>query len=110
MNIGTKNDVDPRKDIDLELDRGLAIITVNRPNARNAIAPSTMDELDKALDEASGAHALVITGADRRAFVSGGDLKELAAIRTEEEAVAMACACAGSATASPPSPVRSSPH
>ena len=49
-----------------------------------------MDQLDEALDGAAGARALVITGAGDRAFVSGGDLKELAALRTEAEAAAMA--------------------
>jgi enoyl-CoA hydratase len=76
--------------VDLELDDGLAVITINRPEARNAIGLTTMDQLDKALDAAIGAQALAITGAGDRAFVSGGDLKELAAIRTTEEASAMA--------------------
>ncbi|TDC71831.1 enoyl-CoA hydratase/isomerase family protein [Actinomadura sp. GC306] len=76
--------------VDLELDEGLAVITIDRPQARNAIAPATMDGLDKALDEAASSRALVIRGAGDKAFVSGGDLKELAAIRTEDEAVAMA--------------------
>lgn len=76
--------------VDLELDEGVAVVTINRPEARNAIAPATMDALDKALDAAEGARALVVTGAGDRAFVSGGDLKELAAIRTEDEATAMA--------------------
>ncbi|MFJ5306457.1 enoyl-CoA hydratase/isomerase family protein [Streptomyces sp. NPDC088350] len=77
-------------DVDLELDGGLAVVTIDRPQARNAIAPTTMDELDKVLDAAQGAKALVITGAGDRAFVSGGDLKQLSAIRTEEDAMAMA--------------------
>jgi enoyl-CoA hydratase/carnithine racemase len=77
-------------DVDLELDEGLAVVTIDRPQARNAIAPATMDELDKVLDAAAGAKALVITGAGDRAFVSGGDLKQLSAIRTEEDAMAMA--------------------
>jgi enoyl-CoA hydratase/carnithine racemase len=77
-------------DVDLELDEGLAVITIDRPEARNAIAPATMDELDKVLDAAADARALVIRGAGDRAFVSGGDLKQLARIRTEDEAVAMA--------------------
>ncbi|MFJ2887116.1 enoyl-CoA hydratase/isomerase family protein [Streptomyces sp. NPDC087305] len=76
-------------DVDLELDEGLAVVTIDRPHARNAIAPSTMDELDKVLDSVAGAKALVITGAGDRAFVSGGDLKQLSAIRTEEDAMAM---------------------
>ena len=77
-------------DVDLELDEGLAVITIDRPQARNAIAPTTMDELDKVLDAAAGAKALVVTGAGDRAFVSGGDLKQLSAIRTEKDAMAMA--------------------
>lgn len=76
--------------VDLEWDGGLAVVTIDRPHARNAIAPETMEQLDKALDGAEGAAALVIKGAGDRAFVSGGDLKQLAAIRTEDDAAAMA--------------------
>lgn len=79
--------------VDLEVDGlvpGLAVLTINRPHARNAIALDTMQQLEKALDAAAGARALVIKGAGDRAFVSGGDLKELSALRTEEDAAAMA--------------------
>ena len=76
--------------VELERDGDVAVITIDRPHARNAIGPATMDQLDKAIDAAAGALALVVKGAGDRAFVSGGDLKELAAIRTEDEAVAMA--------------------
>lgn len=79
--------------VDLELDDGLAVLTIDRPHARNAISLDTMAELDKALDALDAsktARTLVITGAGDRAFVSGGDLKELSAIRTVEEASAMA--------------------
>ena len=76
--------------VELEWDDGLAIITINRPQARNAISLDTMGELDDALDQVGEARALAITGAGDRAFVSGGDLKELSALRTEDEAAAMA--------------------
>ncbi|OBG58389.1 MULTISPECIES: enoyl-CoA hydratase/isomerase family protein [unclassified Mycobacterium] len=76
--------------VDLEIDDGLAVLTIDRPQARNAIALDTMQQLEKALDAAAGAKALVIKGAGDRAFVSGGDLKELRALRTEEDAAAMA--------------------
>ena len=79
--------------VDLEFDQeseGLAVLTIDRPHARNAIALDTMAQLEKAIDEAAGAQALVIKGAGDRAFVSGGDLKELSALRTEEDAAAMA--------------------
>src|ERR1700738_283260 len=58
--------------VDLELADGLAVVTIDRPQARNAISLETMDQLEKALDGAEGAAALVITGAGDRAFVSGG--------------------------------------
>ncbi|MCX4090852.1 enoyl-CoA hydratase/isomerase family protein [Nocardia sp. alder85J] len=77
-------------DVELELDNGLAVITIDRPQARNAIAPTTMAELEKALDGAAGARALVLRGAGDRAFVSGGDLKQLAEIRTPAGAEEMA--------------------
>jgi enoyl-CoA hydratase len=79
--------------VDLEFDEGLAVLTIDRPHARNAISLETMAQLDDALDavdSADGARALVIKGAGDRAFISGGDLKELSAIRTEDDAAAMA--------------------
>jgi enoyl-CoA hydratase/carnithine racemase len=66
-------------------------VTVDRPSVRNAISPATMDALELALDAVvSSVAVLVIRGGGDRAFVSGGDLKELAKIRTFDGAVAMA--------------------
>ena len=76
--------------VDVEWSDGLAVLTIDRPHARNAIALSTMGELEEALDAAAGARALVIRGGGDRAFVSGGDLKELATLRTLEQAAGMA--------------------
>lgn len=77
-------------DVLLELQEGLAILTVDRPAVRNAIGLATMDALEQALDAAADADVLIIRGGGDRAFISGGDLKELATIRTEPAAVAMA--------------------
>jgi enoyl-CoA hydratase len=90
--LDSSPDAPPVRDpmVRLELDDGLAIVTIDRPHARNAISLETMDRLDEALDGAQGARALVIKGAGHKAFVSGGDLKELSAIRTEADASAMA--------------------
>jgi enoyl-CoA hydratase len=76
----------------LDRDEFVTVLTIDRPEARNAIARATMRELDGALDEveASPARVLVVTGAGTRVFVAGGDLKELAAIRTYDDATAMA--------------------
>jgi enoyl-CoA hydratase len=79
--------------VDLEVDGlvpGLVVLTIDRPHARNAIAMDTMHQLEKALDAATGGRTLVIRGSGDRAFVSGGDLKELSTLRTEEDATAMA--------------------
>ena len=79
-------------DVRLDHDGLVAVLTIDRPEARNAIARATMRELATALDEVavSPARVLVVTGAGSRVFVAGGDLKELAAIRTLHEAAAMA--------------------
>ena len=74
----------------IELDDGVAVVTIDRPAVRNAISPATMDGLEAALAAAGDARVLVLRGSGDRAFVSGGDLKALAKIRTHEEAVAMA--------------------
>lgn len=77
----------------LDVHDGVAVVTIDRPGARNAISPATMDELEMALDDADSADradVLVLRGSGDRAFVSGGDLKELAKIRTHQEAVEMA--------------------
>jgi enoyl-CoA hydratase/carnithine racemase len=76
----------------LQVDGPVAVVTIDRPEARNAIAPATMRDLAGALDELerSDAHVVVVIGGGDRVFVAGGDLKELAQIRTLDEAAAMA--------------------
>jgi enoyl-CoA hydratase/carnithine racemase len=75
----------------LSVQDSVAVITVDRPGARNAISRETMDALDAALDAAAASSSvLVIRGGGDRAFISGGDLKDLAQIRDFDGAVAMA--------------------
>ncbi|MCU0223184.1 MAG: 1,4-dihydroxy-2-naphthoyl-CoA synthase [Acidobacteria bacterium] len=57
---------------------GIAKITINRPQVRNAFRPQTVKELQEAFtaareDEQVG--VVVLTGAGREAFCSGGDQK-----------------------------------
>jgi enoyl-CoA hydratase len=80
------------RDLTLEVRRGVATLSINRPRSRNALALQTMSELDQALDEvkASRARVLVIRGTGDRAFCAGGDLKELEQMRSESDAAAMA--------------------
>lgn len=77
----------------VDIDGGVAVLSIDRPEARNAIGSATVAELDDAiaaLGEDEDVAVVVVTGGGDRAFVSGGDLKELSAIRTHDEAVAMA--------------------
>ncbi len=56
-----------------------ALITLNRPEALNALSFAIIRELGEAIDAAaaSGARALFITGAGPKAFCAGADIKEL---------------------------------
>lgn len=57
-----------------------ALLTLNRPEALNALSFSLIHDLGRALDEAaaSGARALLVTGAGPKAFCAGADVGELA--------------------------------
>lgn len=57
---------------------GIAKLTINRPEVRNAFRPQTVNEMLKALDivhNDSGIGILILTGAGDKAFCSGGDQK-----------------------------------
>ncbi|MCT2583530.1 enoyl-CoA hydratase [Actinophytocola gossypii] len=63
----------------VDVDGPVATITLNRPEARNAINPALLAALAEAMAEADAAenvHAVVLTGADP-AFCAGLDLREL---------------------------------
>jgi enoyl-CoA hydratase/carnithine racemase len=62
-------------DIRVERDGEVEIITIDRPEARNALTLTTYAELTAAV-EATTARCLVITGADP-AFCSGDDVKQV---------------------------------
>ena len=62
----------------LERDRGLATITINRPQALNALTLTNYRRIDPALRAwaaDSSVHAVVVRGAGDRAFCAGGDVR-----------------------------------
>ena len=64
-------------DIIYEVSEGIAKITINRPEVRNAFRPETLAELQEAFalardDESVG--VIIFTGAGTEAFCSGGDI------------------------------------
>ena len=67
------------EDILLEsTDDGIAKLTINRPEVRNAFRPKTVNEMLEALDivhNDSDIGILILTGAGEKAFCSGGDQK-----------------------------------
>ena len=57
-------------------EEGIAKITINRPEVRNAFRPLTVKEMQQALEDAredSRIGAIILTGAGDKAFCSGGD-------------------------------------
>jgi len=64
--------------VKLAKDAGIATITLNRPDKRNALSFQLLDELTRALDEAerSDAQIVLLTG-EGKAFCAGMDLEEL---------------------------------
>src|SRR3954451_24337906 len=59
-----------------------AVITIDRPERRNAIDPNTADQLLEAYREFEGdddARVMILTGAGEQAFCAGADLKSVAA-------------------------------
>ena len=65
-------------------DDGIAVITLNRPEARNALGKEIREGLFAAWDRFERDPALrvaILTGAGDKAFCAGGDLKEMTEIR-----------------------------
>ena len=66
--------------IDLERDGGIAVVTVNRPDAFNALDSEALGQLSARLDEVADnrdVRVVVLTGAGERAFAAGADIKEM---------------------------------
>jgi enoyl-CoA hydratase len=73
--------------LDIERDDAVAILTLRRPNALNAINRQLLAELSAAVAETAAADAvrvLVLTGSGERAFAAGADISELAALDAEQ--------------------------
>jgi enoyl-CoA hydratase/carnithine racemase len=66
---------------------GVAVLTLNRPKARNSLSEALLGALGAAIDEigaTTAIHAIVLTGAPP-AFCAGHDLKELTARRADAD-------------------------
>ncbi|MDQ0220465.1 enoyl-CoA hydratase [Peribacillus cavernae] len=74
----------------IELNRdisGIAIVTLNRPEAANALSLEMLNELDDVLSQLRYDHSLrcvILTGAGEKAFCAGADLKERVSMNEPE--------------------------
>ena len=66
-------------DVTYEVERGLAWVTIDRPQRYNAFRGHTVDELIRCFKTAwadASVGVVVLTGAGDRAFCAGGDQKQ----------------------------------
>lgn len=66
--------------VDFGAENGVATITLNRPEVRNAIDQETISEMHRALDQLASEDrisALIVTGAGDQAFAAGADIAQL---------------------------------
>jgi methylglutaconyl-CoA hydratase len=75
------------ENVKLEINKAVAVLTLNRPEQRNAISHAMIAEILQALDEveAGSAHVLILTGA-ANAFCAGMDLQALKDFRSQSDA------------------------
>jgi enoyl-CoA hydratase len=66
---------------------GISLLTIDRPEKRNALSGAVVGELDDAFGRVASddkIRALIVTGAGEKAFVAGADIQELAALSPVE--------------------------
>jgi enoyl-CoA hydratase len=64
-----------------------SVVTIDRPERRNAVDPETADQLREAYNSFEGdddARVMVLTGEGEDAFCAGADLKSISEARTDE--------------------------
>lgn len=68
------------KTVLLEVKNGIGYITINRPEALNALSSQVLTDLNEVLDQVEKSEEIrvvIVTGAGEKAFVAGADIKEM---------------------------------
>ncbi|MBW6410491.1 short-chain-enoyl-CoA hydratase [Clostridium weizhouense] len=68
------------KNVILEKEGHLAIVTINRPKALNALNSETLKDLDTVLEDLekdNNVYAVILTGSGEKSFVAGADISEM---------------------------------
>lgn len=75
------------KNILLEKEGNVAVVTINRPKALNALNSETLNDLYKAVSYLEGekdVYAVILRGAGDKSFVAGADISEMKDLSEEE--------------------------
>ena len=75
------------KNLKITIDNGVALITIDRPRALNALNEETLKELSEVFQERmkkDDVATIIITGSSDKAFVAGADISEFADYSVEE--------------------------
>lgn len=70
-----------------EIQNGVLVVTINRPDKLNALNKQTIEELHETLVEAENQpeiRAIILTGSGQKAFVAGADIAEFANFSIEQ--------------------------
>jgi enoyl-CoA hydratase len=73
--------------IHVEREDAVALVTIDRPEAMNALDVATLTELRDRLRELAGdesARAVIVTGAGEKAFVAGADIKYMSGLDVDQ--------------------------
>ncbi len=68
-------------------ENGVAVVTLNRPKALNALNKELMGEISQVFDELNAKEAvkvIIITGSGEKSFVAGADIKEMKDLNINE--------------------------
>lgn len=75
------------KNVLLEREGNIAIVTINRPKALNALNSETLHDLDRVVEHLEGendVYAVILRGAGDKSFVAGADIAEMKDLNEEE--------------------------
>jgi len=72
--------------VNIELQGAVAVLTINRPEALNALNPQVLDDLKAAFEgiDQSTARCVVLTGAGAKSFVAGADIGSMSTMTKAE--------------------------
>src|ERR1700704_7139237 len=83
--------VQATEDLIYAVEDGIARITFNRPQARNALTFAMYEQMAAICESVNADHsikAMILTGTGEKAFASGTDISQFRAFKTPEDALA----------------------